>query len=67
MLPNETNRIFWYRNIGTRRAPAFGTRQQLIVDGYEDSDDTRSAVGRRAMDQDVPNYPYPVDDTSPFF
>ena len=24
MMPNETNRIFWYKNIGTRSDPVFG-------------------------------------------
>jgi hypothetical protein len=38
MLPNETNRIFWYRNIGTRKGPRFGPRLQLICDGYPDCD-----------------------------
>ena len=67
MLPNETNRIFWYRNVGTRQEPAFGPRRQLIVDGYEDDDDKRAAVGVKALDRDLPNHPYSFDDTSPFF
>jgi hypothetical protein len=67
MLPNETNRIFWYRNVDTRQQPAFGPRQQPIVDGYEDDDDRRAAVGEKALDKDLPNHPYPFDDTSPFF
>ncbi len=67
MLPNETNRIFWYRNVGTRQQPAFGPRQQLVVDGYEDDDDKRAAAGQRALDKELPNHPYPFDDTSPFF
>jgi hypothetical protein len=67
MLPNETNRLFWYRNIGSDTAPVFGPRQQLIVDGYEDSDEARREVGRRALDKDLPNHPYPFDDSSPFF
>lgn len=67
MLPNETNRIFWYRNEGTRSEPVFGPRQQLIVDGYEDDAHKRAAVGEAALDKDLPNHPYPFDDTSPFF
>ncbi|HJP33706.1 MAG TPA: VCBS repeat-containing protein [Candidatus Latescibacteria bacterium] len=67
MLPNETNRIFWYRNTGTREQPVFGARQQLIVDGYPDDDEKRATVGQRALDKDLPNHPYPFDDTSPFF
>ena len=67
MLPNETNRMYWYRNIGTRQAPSFGPRQQLIVDGYPDDDDKRAEVGRLATDPELPNHPYPHDPTSPFF
>jgi hypothetical protein len=67
MLPNETNRIFWYRNVGTRQQPVFGPRQQLVVDGYEDDDHRRAATGERALDKELPNHPYPFDETSPFF
>jgi hypothetical protein len=31
LLPNETNRIVWYKNIGTRTAPRFGERQYRVV------------------------------------
>jgi hypothetical protein len=65
MLPNETNRIFWYRNVGSLQQPSFGPRQQLIVEGYEDDADKRALVGQRALDKDLPNHPYPFDDTSP--
>jgi len=37
MLPNITNRIFWYKNIGTRQQPTFGPRRQVIVDGYPET------------------------------
>ena len=67
MLPNETNRIFWHRNTGTRQAPRFGPRQQLVVDGYPDSEETRREAGRLAADPDRPNHPYPADPSSPFF
>ena len=36
ILPNETNRIFWYKNMGTREQPKFGPRRQVICDGYPD-------------------------------
>lgn len=67
MLPNETNRIYWYKNIGTRQAPTYGPRQQLIVDGYPDDSAKRRAVGKLALDKSLPNHPYPFDNTSPFF
>jgi hypothetical protein len=67
MFPNETNRIFWYRNIGTRSQPEFGPRQQLFVDGYPDDAEKRALVAQRCLDKSLPNHPYPFDDTSPFF
>jgi len=51
MLPNESNRIFWYRNIGTRQKPKFGPRLQVICDGYPDSPETRAATGRLIMEK----------------
>ena len=67
MLPNETNRIVWYRNIGTFEEPRFGTRRFLEVDGFPDSDDLRAETGRAASDETRPNSPYPFDARSPFF
>ncbi len=67
LFPNETNRIFWYRNVGTRSQPEFGPRQQLIVDGYPDDDQKRAHIAMQALDKSLPNHPYPFDDTSPFF
>jgi hypothetical protein len=67
VLPNETNRIFWYKNIGTRKRPAFGPRQQIICDGYPDSAEKRAKSARLAADQTVPNNPYPYEEDEPFF
>jgi hypothetical protein len=67
LLPNETNRIYWYRNTGTRQKPVFGPRQQLLVDGYEDNPDKRATIGVAALDKELANHPYPFDETSPFF
>ena len=67
MLPNETNRIIWYKNIGTNKEPKFGPRQFLEVDGFPDSPGRRAESGRKAENKDVPNHPYPKDDNSPFF
>jgi len=49
MLPNESNRIFWYKNIGARGKPSFGPRLQLNPAGYEDSPEKRAATGRLVM------------------
>lgn len=67
LLPNETNRIFWYRNIGTRGEPKFGERRQVICDGFPDSAEHRAASARLAADRSVPNSPYPYEETRPFF
>ncbi len=67
MLPNETNRIVWYRNIGTLEEPKFGYRRFLEVDGFPDSDNLRAETGRAASDETRPNSPYPCDARSPFF
>jgi len=67
MLPNETNRIVWYRNVGTREEPRFGPRQFVQVDGYDDSGARRRASGRRGEDTSQPNQPYPHDPLSPFY
>ena len=32
LFPNETNRIYWYKNAGTRTKPRFGSRLKLAVD-----------------------------------
>ena len=50
VVPNETNRIFWYRNIGTRQAPEFGPRQQIVCEGYPDSPEARIASAKRAKE-----------------
>ena len=31
MMPNITNRVFWYPNIGTAKSPQLGGRQQVVV------------------------------------
>ena len=46
MLPNITNRVFWYRNIGTRREPKFGPRRQVIVDGHPETPETLRATAK---------------------
>ena len=67
MLPNETNRIVWYRNIGTLEEPKFGPRRFLEVDGFPDSEGLRAESGEAASDETLPDSPYPCDVRSPFF
>jgi hypothetical protein len=67
LLPNETNRIVWYRNIGSRTQPEFGPRRYLEVDGFADSPAKRQATAALGADPDQPNHPYPHDPASPFY
>ena len=67
MLPNETNRIIWYKNIGTAEEPEFGERRFLEVDGFADSEELRAASGRDGENAELLNHPYPRDERSPFF
>ncbi len=67
MLPNETNRIFWYKNVGTPGQPKFGGRSQLVCDGYPDSPALRAQSAKLAADKNTPNQPYPYEEDRPFF
>ncbi len=62
ICPNETNRIFWYKNVGTSASPVFGKQEQLIVDGYSDSPQARKLSAERAIDAT-----YPQEEEQPFF
>jgi len=64
MLPNETNRIFWYKNVGTRQRPEFGERRQLLPDGYFESPEALARSVKRIEEQDTP---YPLEKNQPFF
>jgi FG-GAP-like repeat len=66
MLPNETNRILWHRNIGTQGKPEFGPRRQLQCDGYPDSPELRALSARRAADKNSNNGCYPYEQERPF-
>ena len=46
MVPNITNRIFWYRNLGSPQEPRFGPRQQVICDGFSETEKTLHATAR---------------------
>ena len=67
MLPNETNRIYWYRNVGSPTEPRFVERRQLLCDGYPDSAAMRSRSQRRANDPKSNNGVYPLEKDRPFF
>ena len=64
MLPNETNRILWYKNLGTPASPKFGARSQVLVDGFPDSAQLRTETAEL-----VSNHPhvYPTDERQPFY
>lgn len=65
--PNETNRIFWFKNIGTRKQPKFTARKQVLCDGYPDTPETIAESARLAGDEKTPNQPYPYQKNRPFF
>ena len=45
LVPNISNRIFWYKNVRTRTSPKFGPRRQIICDGFPE---TRQTLGDTA-------------------
>ena len=67
LLPNETNRIFWYRNIGSAHEPAFGQREQLLCEGFPDSAELRRLSAQRASVKDSKEGAYPREREQPFF
>jgi hypothetical protein len=62
IFPNETNRIFWFKNIGTKTEPRFGPRQQVLVDGFDESPLRRRTSAERAI-----KAVYPAEKEVPFF
>jgi len=66
VCPNETNRIFWYPNTGTKKAPRFQERRQILCDGYADSPKLRSVSNQRANDPKSNNGVYPLEEGRPF-
>lgn len=62
ICPNETNRIFWFRNVGTQGSPQFSGRRQLLVEGYPESDESRRRSAERALEAT-----YPLEKEQPFF
>ena len=67
MLPNETNRLYWYPNTGTAGRPRFDRRHQILCDGFPDSPELRAQSQRRANDPNSNNGVYPLEPERPFF
>ncbi len=67
VVPNETNRLYWYRNTGTRQHPQFAERRQILCDGFPDSAEMKSRSNRRANDAESNNGAYPYENERPFF
>ena len=66
VLANETNRIFWYKNVGGRTCPKFAARSQVLCDGYPDSGELRRLSATRAADPQSNNGVYPLEQERPF-
>ena len=66
VCPNETNRILWYRNLGSRTAPEFGAQHQIECDGFPDSAKLRKLSATRASDPKSNNGVYPFEKERPF-
>ncbi len=66
VCPNETNRIFWYRNVGSGRVPEFGPRRQIQCDDFPDSPKLRRLSATRANDPKSNNGVYPLEQERPF-
>ncbi len=70
VIPNETNRIYWYQNIGKREKPAFGPRRMLRVEGFGDAiadSGGDSATARRRSAERAIRDTYPLEAEQPFF
>lgn len=64
LVPNETNRIFWYKNIGSLDKPEFGKQRQVIADGFPDSPQKRQVTAQLVSESP---HVYPSDKTQPFY
>ena len=66
MVPNLTNRVFWYKNIGTRQQPKFGPRQQVTVDEYPETPESLAATTKLLNAGLNPRMDRPLDPNQPF-
>jgi len=64
--PNETNRLFWFRNTGSKSAPRFGPQRQVICDDFPDSPELRTLSATRAKSSQSNNGVYPREKERPF-
>uniref|UniRef100_UPI00321767A3 FG-GAP repeat domain-containing protein n=1 Tax=uncultured Draconibacterium sp. TaxID=1573823 RepID=UPI00321767A3 len=62
VVPNETNRVFWFQNIGTKGNPKFGEQKQILPDGYTDSKELLEKTRLKTIDDT-----YPKEKASPFY
>jgi FG-GAP-like repeat len=67
IFPNETNRIYWFANIGTRSQPKFGSQQQIVCEGFLDSPEMRTLSAQRSADKNSNNGVYPFEKERPYF
>lgn len=67
ICPNETNRLYWFPNVGTAPKPRFAARRQILCDGYPDSPELKSRSNQRASSPRSNNGVYPYEEGRPFF
>ena len=67
VVPNETNRIFWYQNVGTRHEPRFAARRQIECEALPDSPAKRAQSAAVSEDASTPGNPYPTQENQAFF
>ena len=67
MLPNENNRICWFRNVGTDKVPEYAERQPIICEGLPDCSEQRAQTARRSIDPASNHGVYPLESERPFF
>ncbi len=67
VLPNETNRLYWYKNVGTPHQPRFAERRQIECEGFADTAELRALSATRASDPKSNNGVYPLEPEQPFF
>jgi hypothetical protein len=67
IIPNETNRVYWMKNIGTATEPAFQFMRQILPDGFSDSPERLEKTRELYNTEGVEKLPYPYEDDIPFY
>jgi len=62
LVPNETNRVYWFRNTGKPGEPEFEGKRQILPDGFTDSREKLERTRRKAL-KDV----YALEEDIPFY